>query len=159
MSHFQGCPCPPPPPGIWHFFFWSNFPSCEPFLWSNALLPRDFLGVKCPSPWAERTLKPRLISERGFQHYHFYYFFVYQFNVYVHHFFSVYIAITYSSGIKKLEKYPRISGLCCLTNVRWTFIELSVETSLLMNIPTFWLKRTLFGVGLKFRSKLRMYFL
>ena len=37
-------------------------------------LPLGFLGVKCPAPRAEMTLKPRLISERGFQHCHFYYF-------------------------------------------------------------------------------------
>ena len=43
---------PPPPP---------NSPPCGPFLWSNAPLPRDFLGVKCPAPQAEVT-KPRLIS-------------------------------------------------------------------------------------------------
>ena len=71
---------PPPPPRLtpWHLtffiFFWSNSPPCGPFLWSNAPLPRDFLGVKCPAPHAEVTLKPRLISEQGFQHCHFYYF-------------------------------------------------------------------------------------
>ena len=69
----------PPPwadPGHLTFFifFWSNSPPCGPFLCSNAPLPRDFLGVKCPAPWAEVTLKPILISEQGFQHCHFYYF-------------------------------------------------------------------------------------
>ena len=61
------------------------------------------------------------------------------------------------------KKNPQISGFCCLTNVWWTFIEHSVETSLLMNIPTFWLKWTffevVFEVGLKSRSKRRMNFL
>ena len=68
---------PPPPADPRAFdilnFFWSNSPPCGPFLWSNVHLPRDFLVVKCPAPQAEVTLKPRLISERGFQHCHFYY--------------------------------------------------------------------------------------
>ena len=37
------------------YFFWSNSPPCGPFLWSNASLPGDFLGVKCPAPRAEVT--------------------------------------------------------------------------------------------------------
>ena len=63
MSQIQGCPCPPPPrdPQAFDIFFWSNSPPCGPFCWSNAPLPRNFLGVKCPAPWAEVT-KPRLIS-------------------------------------------------------------------------------------------------
>ena len=61
-------PLPPADPRTFDifYFFWSNFPPCGPFLWSNSPLPRDFLGIKCPAPWAEVTLKPRLIPERGF---------------------------------------------------------------------------------------------
>ena len=67
MSQIQGCPCTPPPslgltPGHLTFkFFWSNSPPCGPFLWSNAPLPWNILGVKSPAPRAEVT-KPRLIS-------------------------------------------------------------------------------------------------
>ena len=43
------------------YIFWSNSPTCRPFLWSNAPVSRDFLGIKCPAPRAEVT-KPRLIS-------------------------------------------------------------------------------------------------
>ena len=90
-------PMPPPPGwplGIWHFFFRSNSPPCRPFLWSNAPLPRDFLGVKCLAPRAEVT-KPRLISGNLNDVFNtaISIIFVYQFNVYVH-FFSVYIATT-----------------------------------------------------------------
>ena len=77
----QGCPCTPPWSDPWTFdifyFFWSNSPPYGPFLWSNAALPRDVLGVKCPAPRAEGT-KPRSIDftkpEQGFQHCHLYYF-------------------------------------------------------------------------------------
>ena len=51
-------------PGAFAFFlflFRSNSPPCGPFHWSNAPLPRYFLGVKCPAPRAEVT-RPRLIS-------------------------------------------------------------------------------------------------
>ena len=37
--------------------------------------------------------------------------------------------------------------------------KLSVEVSLLLNIPKFWLKQTFFKVGLKFHLKLQMKFL
>ena len=87
MSQIQGCPSPPPPgwpPGIWHFlFFWSNSPPCRPFLWSNAPLPRDFLGVKCPAPRAKVTNQETWTT---FSTLTFLLFFVYHFNVYVHHF-------------------------------------------------------------------------
>ena len=85
-------PIPPPradPPAFDIFyFFWSNSPPCRPFLWSNAPLPSDFLGVKCPAPGAEMT-KPRLISGNLNEVFNtaISIIFVYQFNVYVHHFF------------------------------------------------------------------------
>ena len=59
-----------------------------PFLWSNAPLPRDFLGIKCPAPRAEVT-KPKLISgnlNEVFNTAISIIFCLYQFNVYVHHF-------------------------------------------------------------------------
>ena len=64
MSQIQGCPCPPPPiPGAFDNFYFlgSDSPPCGTFLWPNAPLSRDVLGVKCPAPRAEVT-KPRLIS-------------------------------------------------------------------------------------------------
>ena len=98
MSQFLACPCPPsradPRAFDIFYFFWSNSPPCGPFLWSNAPLPRDFLGVKCLAPRAKVTLKPRLISERGFQHCHFYYFLYTSSTFTFTIFFSVYIAIT-----------------------------------------------------------------
>ena len=60
----KGAHAPPPAdPRAFDIFyiFWSNSPQCGLFLCSNAPLPRDFLGVKCPVLRAEVT-KPRLIS-------------------------------------------------------------------------------------------------
>ena len=68
----------PPPrltPGYLTFFiFLGQIPHLRALSLVKCPLPRDFLGVKCPAPRAEVTLKPRLISERGFRHCHFYYF-------------------------------------------------------------------------------------
>ena len=94
MSQFQGCPCSTradPRAFDIFYFFWSNSPPCGPFLLSNTPLPRDFSGVKClPPGLSDNTQIDFRNPERGFQHCHlkwFLLFFVYQFNVYVHHFF------------------------------------------------------------------------
>ena len=63
-----------------------------------------FLGVRCPAPRAEVTLKPRGFRTRTrFSTLPFLLFFVYQFNVDAHHFFSVYIAITYGLGTSSVR--------------------------------------------------------
>ena len=110
MSQIQGCPCPPPPPGwppgIRHFkiffgqilhhagpFFGQMPPSLGIFQGSNALPP----GLKWQNPdwfqeiWTRFSTLPFLL------------FFVYQFNVYVHHFFSVYIATTKGLGTSSVR--------------------------------------------------------
>ena len=85
---------PPPPPSgltprhLTFFIFLVKFPTMRALSLVKCPLPRDFLGVKCPAPglkwqnpdgfqetWTRFSTLPFLL------------FFVYQFNVYVHHFF------------------------------------------------------------------------
>ena len=54
----KGAHAPPGwPPGILTFFFGRIPHHAGPFLWSNAPLPRKFLGVKCPAPpgWSDKN--------------------------------------------------------------------------------------------------------
>ena len=95
---------PPDPQAFDIFFFWSNSLPWGPFLWSNTPLPRDFLGSNALPPRL-KWQNPDWFQESWtrFSTLPFLLFFVYQFNVYVHHFLCVYIATTYGLGTSSVR--------------------------------------------------------
>ena len=87
-------PSPPPraDPQAFGIFFGQIPHHAGPFFGQMPSSIGIFRGqIPCPPGWSDKTQIDFRKPERGFQPCHFYYFFVYQFNVYIYHFFSVYI--------------------------------------------------------------------